>query len=60
MPEGAYEGYVVTGRYKLPEGLACKRCIVQMVYCESFLYAVRSLSQFFVCPSFRLSREELL
>eukprot|EP00903_Cladosiphon_okamuranus_P008090 g7800.t1 len=31
-PEGAEYGYVVTGRYKLPEGLTCKRCIVQMVY----------------------------
>eukprot|EP00752_Nemacystus_decipiens_P001877 g1808.t1 len=31
-PDGAHEGYVVTGRYKLPEGLTCNRCIVQMVY----------------------------
>lgn len=33
-PEGSASGYVVTGRYQLPEGLTCERCIVQMVHCE--------------------------
>lgn len=32
---GATSGHVVTGRYNLPSGLTCSRCIVQMVYCES-------------------------
>eukprot|EP00752_Nemacystus_decipiens_P011645 g10338.t1 len=30
--EGATDGHVVTGRFKLPSGLTCSRCIVQMVY----------------------------
>lgn len=34
---GATSGHVVTGRYNLPSGLTCSRCIVQMVYCESTL-----------------------
>lgn len=33
-PDGAVAGYVVTGRYQLPEGLTCERCTVQMVYCK--------------------------
>ena len=33
--DGATSGHVVTGRFKLPSGLTCSRCIVQMVYCES-------------------------
>lgn len=32
---GAFPGDVVTARYKLPDGLTCERCIVQMIYCES-------------------------
>lgn len=31
---GAVEGEVSTARFKLPEGVVCDRCIVQMVYCE--------------------------
>lgn len=31
---GAYPGDVATARYKLPSGLTCSRCILQMVYCE--------------------------
>lgn len=34
MPEGAAEGYVIHMKYDLPAGLICKRCILQMVYCE--------------------------
>eukprot|EP00903_Cladosiphon_okamuranus_P005577 g5551.t1 len=30
--EGAYPGDVATGRYQLPPGLTCERCVVQMVY----------------------------
>lgn len=32
----SFAGFVVTGRYRLPEGLTCERCTVQMVYeyCE--------------------------
>ena len=41
-PDGAHDGYVVTGRYKLPEGLTCNRCIVQMVYCECLLGSSQS------------------
>ncbi|CAB1098501.1 unnamed protein product [Ectocarpus sp. CCAP 1310/34] len=29
---GAYPGDVATARYKLPSGLTCSRCILQMVY----------------------------
>ncbi|CAM9321699.1 unnamed protein product [Pylaiella littoralis] len=29
---GAFPGDVVTARYKLPDGLTCERCIVQMIY----------------------------
>ena len=31
---GAYPGDVATARFKLPDGVTCERCIVQMVYCE--------------------------
>lgn len=41
---GAVAGYVVTGRYQLPEGLTCERCIVQMVYCE-FLFCMWTISR---------------
>lgn len=33
-PEEAAEGYVMHMTYDLPRGLICKRCILQMVYCE--------------------------
>lgn len=33
-PEGAAGGYVMHMNYDLPAGLTCKRCILQMVYCE--------------------------
>lgn len=32
---GATSGHVITGRFNLPSGLTCSRCIVQMVYCET-------------------------
>lgn len=35
MPNGAQPGDVVTGRFTLPAGLTCDRCILQMVYCKS-------------------------
>ena len=31
---GAYPGDVATARFKLPDGVTCDRCIVQMAYCE--------------------------
>lgn len=33
---GATPGQVVTARYQLPSELTCDRCVVQMVYCESY------------------------
>ncbi|CAN0461279.1 unnamed protein product, partial [Laminaria digitata] len=30
--DGATAGYLVTGRYQLPVGLSCTRCVVQMIY----------------------------
>ncbi|CAM9493185.1 unnamed protein product [Ectocarpus fasciculatus] len=32
MLDGAYPGDVATARFKLPQGLSCERCVVQMVY----------------------------
>ena len=34
MVDGAFPGDVATARFKLPAGVTCERCIVQMVYCE--------------------------
>lgn len=34
--DGAFPGDVATARFQLPSGLTCKRCTVQMVYCESY------------------------
>ena len=31
---GVFPGDVATARFKLPDGVTCDRCIVQMVYCE--------------------------
>lgn len=33
-PPGSEPGPIVTARYMLPAKLTCKRCIVQMIYCE--------------------------
>ncbi|CAN0301307.1 unnamed protein product, partial [Ectocarpus sp. 12 AP-2014] len=32
MLDGAFPGYVATARFKLPQGITCERCVVQMVY----------------------------
>ncbi|CBN77502.1 EsV-1-166 [Ectocarpus siliculosus] len=32
MLDGAFPGDVATARFKLPQGLTCERCVVQMVY----------------------------
>ncbi|CAN0283632.1 unnamed protein product, partial [Ectocarpus fasciculatus] len=32
MLDGAYAGDVATARFKLPQGLTCERCVIQMVY----------------------------
>lgn len=34
MVDGAFAGDVATASFRLPEGLTCERCIVQMAYCE--------------------------
>lgn len=34
MVEGATPGDVAIAHYRLPSGLSCERCVVQMIYCE--------------------------
>lgn len=34
LPENAPDGYMIRMNYLLPENVTCKRCILQMVYCE--------------------------
>ncbi|CAM9476506.1 unnamed protein product [Scytosiphon promiscuus] len=46
MPDGAYGGYVVTARHKLPEGLTCTRCIIQMVYYTGHICKLPGYEQF--------------
>lgn len=41
-------GYVMTMNYQLPKGLTCKRCILQMVYCE-LLRVLFAFVHFLLC-----------
>lgn len=40
MPDRAAPGDVATARFKLPDGVTCDRCIVQMVYCELIYFCL--------------------